>query len=138
MNFNLKNLKQQEPQFFKLRFFDPVFPQINYVACLVFTVIPNSNLSVGYSSIQLSVKCDIKENFFVRVSSPFQTITIKSMGNGKSFKIPNFHSTVSFDYFDVQKLDEKELIKENDEQHILKTLAKYRPVESTKVLINEL
>ena len=40
---------------------------------------------------------------------------MKPGGNGKSFKITNSHSTVSFDYFDVQKIDEKDLIKENDE-----------------------
>lgn len=71
VKFNLKNLKEKEPKYFKLRFFDPVFPNLNYVACVVFTIIPNSNLPAIFSWIQLGIKSEIKENYFVRVKSPF-------------------------------------------------------------------
>ncbi len=58
--FSIKNLKEKKPQYFKLRYFDPVFPQINYFVSLVFTVIPNSNLPSNFSWLQLTLGTDIK------------------------------------------------------------------------------
>ncbi len=58
--FNIKNLKEKKPQYFKLRYFDPVFPQINYLVSLVFTLIPNSNLPSNFSWLQLTLGTDIK------------------------------------------------------------------------------
>lgn len=43
-SFNVKNLKEKQPHFLKFRFFNPIFPKINYIVSLVMTVIPNSNL----------------------------------------------------------------------------------------------
>lgn len=67
--FCIKNLKEKKPLYFKLRYFDPVFPQINYLVSLVFTVIPNSNLPSNFSWLQLTLGTDIKENFIVRFYS---------------------------------------------------------------------
>jgi hypothetical protein len=106
-SFNIKNLKLKKPQFFKLRYFDPTFPQINYLVSLVFTVIPNSNLPANFSWIQLTLGSDVKENFIVRFYSSLESTIITAVGIPKMLKLGNSEATITFEYFDCQRLEEK-------------------------------
>ena len=106
-DFNIKNLKEKKPQFFKLRYFDPIFPQINYLVCLVFTVIPNSNLPSNFSWIQLTLGSEIKENFIVKFYSSLESTIIKAVGIPKMLKLGNSQATITFEYFDCQRIEEK-------------------------------